>query len=331
MILASGCRSPEPVAVELRGVAIGTTWSVTVITDRPGRGTESKIERLVNRQFDLVVRLMSNYQDESELSRFNALREPAVFPIAPETAEVLTHAINIGELSGGAFDVTVGPLVEAWGFGPVTEPVVSPDEGVIAELLEATGHEHLRFDPETPSLAKDIPQLELDLSAVAKGYAIDLVSEALIEHGYDRYLVELGGEIRVKGGGLEGRPWRLAVERPQELGQAFHTMVALTDGSLATSGDYRNYREINGNRVSHIVDPRTGRPISHGLASVSVVDALCVRADGLSTALLVLGPDDGFALAEALEIPAMFLVRDSNGGFTKMTTAQFDGFITTAD
>jgi thiamine biosynthesis lipoprotein len=316
------------VPLELRGGAIGTTWSITVVTDRPGVMTTSKIERLVNDQFDLIVRLMSNYQDDSELSRFNAIRTTETFPIAPETAEVISHSMAISDLSGGAFDVTVGPLVGAWGFGPITEPVVAPTDEVISRLLEATGHEHLVFDPRQPSLAKKVPELELDFSAVAKGYAIDLVAEALTGHGYDRFMVEVGGEIRVQGLNSEDGPWRLAVERPLEMGRLLQTTVAIEDGSLATSGDYRNYREIDGDRISHIIDPRTGRPIAHGLASVSVIDPLCVRADGLATALLVLGPDEGFALAETHRIPAMFLMRDDNGGFTSKATDEFDAFVT---
>jgi thiamine biosynthesis lipoprotein len=327
LCLVSACQAPEPVPLELRGGAIGTTWSITVVTDRPGRLTESRIERLVNDRFDLIVGLMSNYQDDSELSRFNTSRSTAPVAIAAETADVIAHAMEIGELSNGAFDITVGPLVAAWGFGPVTEPVVVPTNKEIARLLNATGHGHLVFDLHQPSLAKTVPELELDFSAVAKGYAIDLVAEALSAQGFDRFLVEVGGEIRVRGTNPDNRRWRLAVERPQEMGRAFHTTVELSSGSLATSGDYRNYREVNGNRVSHIIDPRTGRPISHGLASVSVIDELCVRADGLSTALLVLGPDDGYALAERQGIPALFLIRDGNGGFTRKATAEFEKFV----
>jgi thiamine biosynthesis lipoprotein len=326
--LVSACRAPEPVALELRGGAIGTTWSITVMTDRPGRLTESRIEGLVNDRFELIVRLMSNYQDDSELSRFNASRSTVPVAIAAETADVIAHALEIGELSNGAFDITVGPLVAAWGFGPVTELVVPPTNKEIARLLESTGHGHLVFDPDQPTLAKTVPEIELDLSAVAKGYAIDMVAEALSAQGYDRFLVEVGGEIRVRGTSPDNRPWRLAVERPQEMGRVLRTTVALSSGSLATSGDSRNYREVNGNRVSHIIDPRTGWPISHGAASVSVIDELCVRADGLATALLVLGPDDGYALAESRGIPALFLIRDGNGGFSRRATAEFETFVT---
>jgi thiamine biosynthesis lipoprotein len=326
--LLGACRAPEPVELELNGGAIGTTWTVKVVTDQPGVLTTARIERLLEDRFDLIVRLMSNYQEDSELSRFNTLRQTEAFPVSPETAEVIGHALDIGAISGGAFDVTVGPLVEAWGFGPVAEPVEAPSDDVIASLLEATGHGHLRFDAAAPSLAKDIGELEIDLSAVAKGYAVDLVAEALVAAGFDRFMVEVGGEIRVGGTTPHNEPWRIAVERSQEMGRAFDTVVALTDGSLATSDDSRNYREINGHRVSHIIDPRTGRPIAHGAASVSVIDRLCVRADGLSTALLVLGPENGFALAESQGIPALFLIRDGGGGFIKKATAEFEAFVT---
>jgi len=303
---------------------MGTTWTVTVVTDHLPVITPSELRGIVDDRLGLVDRLMSTYRDDSELSRFNALRESTPFAIAAETASVVGLAVEIGELSDRAFDMTVGPLVEAWGFGPVTATVTAPSEAIIAELLEATGHQHLVFDPSAPSLAKRVVALELDLSAVAKGYAVDLVAEALVGEGYERYLVEVGGEVRVHGANPADQPWRLAVERPQEVGRSLHTVVAFGEGSLATSGDYRNYRDLEGVRVSHIIDPRSGRPITHGLASVSVVDPSCARADGLATALLVLGPVDGFALASALDLPALFLERDGDGGFTERATPRFD-------
>ncbi len=267
----------------------------------------------------------------SELSQFNAFRGTTPFPISAEIGEVIAHAMEIGELTDGALDVTVGPLVEAWGFGPVNEMVKPPSPAEIEGLLGATGHRHLQLDTQGPTLSKLNPDLRIDLSAVAKGYAIDRVASALSASDYDRFMVEVGGEIRVRGSNPDGEPWRLAVERPQEVGRALHTVVALSEGSLATSGDYRHYREVNGNRISHIIDPRSGRPISHGLASVSVIDELCVRADGLSTALLVLGPEQGFALALELDLPALFLVRDQLGDLRKMATPEFDELMKASD
>jgi len=321
ILVVGSCAPGGPVVLDLHGTTMGTTWSVTVVGDR--QVDEALVRPLVEDRLDLVDRLMSHYRQDSEVSGFNVFDSTTAFPVSRETVDVVRHALEIGELSGGALDITVGPLVDAWGFGPGDDAPSPPPDDLIDHLLEYTGFEHLAIGAAASTLSKDVVDLRIDLSSVAKGYAVDLVAEALTGAGLDRHMVEVGGELRFSGTNPDGGPWRLAIETPQIEGRALHRVVALTDGGLATSGDYRNYRELDGQRVSHIVDPRTGRPVSHTLASVSVIDALCVRADGFATALMVLGPDEGYALAEKLGVAALFLIRQDDGIFEERMTATF--------
>jgi thiamine biosynthesis lipoprotein len=318
------CSSGGRELIEIRGTAMGTAWSVKVVTAGSAVGTKQTVRRLTQGQLDLVNARMSHYLATSEVSRFNALSETTPFRVSPETTEVVRHALEIGAITGGALDVTVAPLVDAWGFGPRGEPLDAPSEADVERLLATTGLDLLRLDPAVPAISKRIPGLRIDLSAVAKGYAVDRVAEALLKAGHANYMIEIGGEIRVHGHNLAGVPWRLGIERPQVAGREIHTVVPLTDGSLATSGDYRLFREIEGRWISHIIDPRSGRPVEHRLASVSVVDDLCVRADAYATALLVLGPDEGMRLAEEEDLAVLFLTQGDGGQIVESSSPKFD-------
>ena len=313
---------------EVRGMAMGTQWSVRVVTTGPGSGTTRTVREITEGQLDLVNARMSRYLESSDVSRFNESSETTSFPVSPETADVVRHALEIGALTSGALDVTVAPLVDAWGFGPRGESLQIPSEEDVEHLLTTAGLELLRLDPLMPAITKTTPGLRIDLSAVAKGYAVDRVAEALIGAGFKDLMVEIGGEIRVHGHNSDGDPWRLAIERPDTTERSFHTVLSLSRGSLATSGDYRLFREIEGRRISHIMDPRSGRPVEHRLASVSVVDDLCVRADAFATALMVLGPDEGLRLAEELGLAAFFLVRGEDGQVIEMASSAFRGLLT---
>jgi thiamine biosynthesis lipoprotein len=306
---------------------MGTTWSVKIVAADMDRERQQALEALVLAELDAVNEKMSHYLPTSELSRFNDSPESTPFPVSAELLEVLEEALEIGELTEGALDVTIGPLVDAWGFGPPGQPPEPPSEGEILRLLAATGPAHMELDRQASTVRKRTPGLRIDLSAIAKGYAVDRVAEALVAEGLDRFLVEVGGELRALGTGETGEPWRLAVERPRAEGRSIHLIVPLSTGSLATSGDYRNYYEVNGQRITHILDPRTGQPITHRLASVSVVDPLCIRADALSTALMVLGPDEGYRLAEELDLAALFLVRKEEGTFAELSTPRFQALL----
>jgi thiamine biosynthesis lipoprotein len=217
-------------------------------------------------------------------------------------------ALDVGTRSEGAFDVTVGPLVERWGFGAHGAMTKLPTDTELDALRGRLGHDHLGFDPKAGTLRKDAAALRVDLSAIAKGYGVDQAAAALREAGHTDFMVEVGGEIRTAGATEAGRAWRLAVEKPNPTERAIYEVVELRDRAMATSGDYRNFTEVGGKRYSHTIDPTTGRPVTHRLASVSVVAPTCAEADAMATALNVLGPERGLALAEREGLPALFLV-----------------------
>ncbi|MCP4900546.1 MAG: FAD:protein FMN transferase [bacterium] len=319
----SACSGGGLTLTQARGTAMGTEWSVKVVTEDSAAPTVDTVQELTTTQLDQVDSRMSTYLASSEVSMFNASAGTAPFPISPETAEVLRYAIEIGSLTGGALDVTVGPLVDVWGFGSDRDSAEIPSDRKVNHLLSRVGQKLLRFDSVGPTITKTNPELRIDLSAIAKGYAVDRVADALIEASFENLMVEIGGEIRVLGHNADEKPWRLAVERPNPDGRSIQRILTLRQGSLATSGDYRQYREIDGHRFSHIIDPRTGRPVEHRPASVTVIADLCVRADAFATALFVLGPVEGMLLAEKLGLAALFLVRDEDGRVTESASSTF--------
>jgi thiamine biosynthesis lipoprotein len=218
--------------------------------------------------------------------------------------------------------VTVASLVDAWGFGPAGKRN-RPSDDEIARLLKATGAGRLELDPAARTVRKTRPDVRCDLSAIAPGYAADRLWAQLAERGFTDFLVDVGGELRTRGRNERGEPWRIAIDRPEPGGDAVQRTVSVSNLAIATSGDYRKYREVDGLRVTHILDPRTGRPIAHRLASVTVIDQLAVRADGLATALMVLGTGEGLALAEKLNLAALFIERTADG-FSERATRRFE-------
>ena len=267
--------------------------------------------------------LMSTYKPDSELSRFNSRKTTEPVPISDDLCAVLQIALEASRESDGAFDVTVGPLVNAWGFGPPGRPIKEPSKQMLSHIREFVGYQKLILDVHKKTLQKTDPRVYCDLSAVAKGYGVDKAAEALEQLGIQNYLVEVGGEVRTLGVNESGKPWRIGIEKPDVLGQVAQEIVPMSGLSMATSGDYRNYYEENGIRISHTIDPKTGQPVHHHLASVSVIDHSCARADAYATTLMVLGPDKGMQLAEKLSLPVLFLVRVKKGVFECRYSSDF--------
>jgi thiamine biosynthesis lipoprotein len=288
------------------GSAFGTTYAVQVI---PGEspGEKGAIEGIIEAQVALINAQMSTYQDDSELSKLNANTSTDPISVSPELQEVLLEARRVHALSGGAFDVTIGPLVNAWGFGP--EVVTPPSDVVLAKARARIGMDKVGLDEQAHTVTRQTSGLYIDLSAIAKGYAVDQIGAALEGLGYPHYLVEIGGEVRARGLNRKAKPWVVGVEHPDGGAQDVAERLSLADVSIATSGNYRNVRLIDGKAVTHILDARSGEPVSHGLGSVSVLHPSCMTADALATALYVLGPDEGYALAEREGIAALFLKR----------------------
>ena len=325
--LVSCAPPPAPArgTIEFSGPTMGARFTVKVVTGAEGLADETALGRLILADLERINALMSTWDPASELSRFNSSDSLDPFPVSPETFEVFEWASRLEALTGGAIDVTVGPLLDAWGFGPGGVRDGAPSDEQIARLLEGTGFRHLELDHAARTVRKRRVGIVCEFSALAPGYAADRLATLLDARGLTDFLVDVGGEFRVRGRNDAGMPWQIAVERPTESGRFIERMIPISDGAIATSGDYRNYHEVDGERVTHILDPRTGRPIRHRLASVTVVDSLAVRADALSTALMVLGPEEGFALAESLDLPALFIVRaDGGDGFEGRGTPRFE-------
>jgi len=322
--LAACSDTSEP--LQLAGRSMGTSWHVTVIPDTGGlddRVLQAGIEAIL----DSVNQSMSTYRDDSEISRFNALEPDVWFPISADFYTVLSTALAIGWQSDGAYDVTVGPLVDLWGFGPaglVNEP---PSDDAVTDVLESVGLDQLRLDGEAMQLLKRSP-LALDFSSIAKGYAVDLIAQWLDGQGLGRYLVEVGGEMRLAGMSGRGGPWRIAIERPDSGGRDVETAVSLTDVAVATSGDYRNFFEIDGQRFSHSIDPRRGYPVAHDLVSVTVVDSSAMLADAWATALVVLGQEAGMKVAQEHGLAVYFIQRQGDALQSSHSPA-FDRFLET--
>ncbi len=320
--LTAGCRR-QPVQVSLHGEAMGTTYSVKLIPDQAALSGEEELAlaQAVSGAIGEVNALMSTYDPASELSRFNASTSSEPFPVSPPTLANFVEAKRIGDASGGAFDITVGPLVNAWGFGP-DRSRRSPSVDEIARLREQVGWDKLEIGP-SGVLRKLVPGLYCDLSAIAKGYAVDRVSELLVERGFSRHMVEIGGEVRASGTNAEDQPWRIAVEAPQPGGRSYARVLPLENLAMATSGDYRNFYEEDGKRVSHTIDPRTGRPVEHRVGAVTVIDANCMTADGWATALNVLGEDQGYRVAVDQGLSALFQVLQPDGSYQELGTPAF--------
>ena len=305
---------PEPSSQwVLTGQTMGTAFTVKIVVPPGSEVGQSEVEGAIRDAVDAVDFVMSTYRDDSELSRFNRHgTEP--FEVSESMVEVVSEAQRIADLSAGAFDITVGPLVDAWGFGPV--PVAHPpDADTIAALLSENGYHMLEVDVAQRTLRKDRDAIRCDLSAIAKGYAVDRVTHALFQLGLNEFMVEIGGEVRTAGRTTDGEVWRIGIDRPETGPGGLWSAVTLADAAMATSGDYRNYYERDGVRISHTIDPRTGHPITHRLASVSVIHPSCMTADALATALTVLGFDDGRLLVEQEGLAALFLIRTADGEF----------------
>jgi FAD:protein FMN transferase len=335
ILVAGGCGGPETPSstLEFRGPTMGTTWNVKIAPgDRRVEGDDSiRIDRRIRDDLARINLLMSTWDPESELSRFNRHTGPEAFPVSPETFDVFQWSIEMAALTEGALDVTVAPLVEAWGFGAAPEEgTTAPDPETLERLRQATGVHLLELDPERRAIRKLRPEVRVDFSSIAPGYAADRLGAILAdEFGFTDFLVDVGGELVARGRNEQGQPWQVAVERPDVRGRSVARIVPVTNAAIATSGDYRNYREVDGERVSHILDPRTGRPVTHRLASVTIVDDLAVRADALATALMVLGPEEGMALAERIDLAALLLVRNERGGFEEQMSARFEELVNT--
>ena len=324
LVAACGDRRSATVApvVEFGGPTMGTSFTAKIAGAGLSEAGAAAARDADAGALDAVVARMSTYLPDSELSRFNRHADGAPFALSADTLAVFALAQQVSATSGGAFDITIAPLVDAWGFGPSKAHRVVGD-GEVARLAAHVGWRRIAVDATAGTVTKSHADLRADLSGIAKGFAVDQAARALDALGIADYLIEAGGEVRTRGRNAEGRPWQIAIELPDATPQRPHFIVPLSGLSMATSGDYRIYFERDGRRYSHEIDPATGQPIRHGLASVSVVAPECGYADAMATALIVLGPDQGYALAAAQNIAAHFIVREPGGSLRDRQTPAF--------
>ena len=319
-LILSGCFPSNDLARQeyhLQGKTMGTTYNIKVI------GENLDVEKLkqgIDQELKQLNQEMSTYISDSELSQFNQSTSLESTKVSKGLARVIKEAIRLGELSNGALDVTVGPLVNLWGFGPEYRPETVPSDELLARTKARVGLDKLTF--ENGKLGKTIPNLYVDLSTIAKGYGVDLVAEFIEASGINNYLVEIGGEMRLKGFKHTGELWHVAIEKPLSTERAVHQLIIPKDNAVATSGDYRIYFEADGQRFSHIIDPETGKPINHKLVSVTVIHPSSMTADGLSTAMMVMGEAQALAFAEENDL-AVYIIAKTDHGFVEQSTVKF--------
>ncbi|TMX31976.1 FAD:protein FMN transferase [Vibrio sp. Hep-1b-8] len=309
LLVLAGCEKPVE-QIHLSGPTMGTTYNIKYIAAE-GQPSPQDLQVEIDRLLEEVNDQMSTYRKDSELSRFNQSESLEAFEVSPQTATVVKEAIRLNGLTQGALDVTVGPLVNLWGFGPEGRPEVVPSDEELSARKARTGIQHLSVEGNT--LSKDIPNLYVDLSTIAKGWGVDVVADYIQSQGIQNYMVEVGGEMRLKGLNREGVAWRIAIEKPSVEERAIQEIIEPGDMAVATSGDYRNYFERDGVRYSHIINPATGKPINHKVVSVTVLDASSMTADGLATGLMVLGEEQGMKIAEQNNIPVFMIVKTEEG------------------
>ena len=320
LIAVSGC-SKQASIVSHQGLTMGTSFTVKWVSE--DAGTDRQLPALINQLLVDINNSMSTYQANSELTRINQLPAGSQVSLSSELAQVLSRALEISQSSAGAFDVTVGPLVNLWGFGPDGRVVKAPASSEIQQLRERVGYRYIQLDRNELTKPREV---YIDLSAIAKGFGVDRVAALLELQGIDSYLVEIGGELRAKGFKPDSSAWKIAIEAPVSGERKVQRIIAVKDVAIASSGDYRNYFEEDGVRFSHTIDPQTGQPINHRLASATVLASDCASADAIATAMMVLGPDKALAYAIEQGVEALLIVKTDNS-FEEQMTPGFSDYL----
>lgn len=310
----------------LEGKTMGTSWRVSLVGLDESR--RQSLQEKIQARLDADDRLLSTWKTDSALMRFNQSATTSPWPVSEEMADIVTQALRIGHKTAGAMDITVGPLVNLWGFGPEQQPVKTPTQAQIDAARARTGLQHLTAINTTSQqyLQKDLPDLFVDLSTVGEGYAADHLARLMEQEGLSRYLVSVGGALVSRGMNASDRPWRVAIQQPTDRENAVQAIVDINGHGISTSGSYRNYYELDGKRVSHVIDPQTGRPITHNLVSVTVIAPTALEADGWDTGLMVLGRERAQQVAREQGL-AVYMISREGDGFSTWMSPQFAGFL----
>ncbi|WP_404338536.1 FAD:protein FMN transferase [Pseudoalteromonas mariniglutinosa] len=325
MLLLVGCgQSNEPEELYLEGKTMGTTYHIKVFADSEKLATldlQAEITQLLKE----INQSMSTYIDDSEINNFNRLSAGEIMPISADFRAVVAESIRLGE-STKTLDVTMGPLIDLWGFGPDKKPTNRPSDEVLADMLARIGVDKLVLTEQ--GLAKTVAGLELSFSATAKGYGIDKVAELLESHQLTNYMVEIGGELRVSGVKPDNISWKIAIEQPDtEPGvRKVHRVLEPGTNGIATSGDYRIFYTMDGITYSHLLDPRTGMPSRYDLVSVTVLHPSAMTADGLATALTIMGMEKAQHYAQQHDL-AVYLIAKSDDGLVTYSSPAFKPYL----
>ena len=305
---------------------MGTFYSVKVVGDFPGgqQALQQQTDALLKHYNDEI----STYDPNSPLSKFNQLQSTAPYPISQDMADILIEAVRIGHATHGLLDVTVGPLVNLWGFGPDKRPVRVPTAEQIAQARQRIGIDrlHIEVSADHASVRKDRPDVYVDLSTFGEGFGADKVAAFLEARGVQNYLVDIAGASRSRGLNGEGKPWRLGIQKPTDTSTAVEAIITPRGRAVSTSGSYRNYYELDGHRYSHIIDPSTGKPITHRMVSATVISETALEADGWDTALMVMGTEKALQFAERHHL-AVYLVTKTDTGFSVHYSTAFAPYL----
>jgi len=320
------CQNSNEELVAINGLTMGTSYSIKIVPNGNQLDKNTVHTNIENILTD-INQSMSTYINDSELSLFNQSKITDWQVFSEDLYRVIEHGTQVSAISNGAFDVTVGPLVNLWGFGPHPYNRAIPSDPVIQSVKQHIGYEKLNFDAAAHRIAKSDPAITIDLSGIAKGFAVDKIAQYLNELGIEDYLVEIGGELIGKGTNANDLAWQIGIEHAKPLERSVQRVISLDNIAMATSGDYRNYFEKDGVRYSHTIDPVTGKPIHHRLAAVTVLHSSAMHADTLATAFMVSGPEKSLALANEIGV-ALYMIIKTNTGFEERYNERFKPFQT---
>jgi len=296
---------------------MGTMYNISYLA--PENELKGDLSQQLSKLFEQANQSMSTYQSTSEISRFNQSSSTELVAVSADLRKVVLEGIRLHQLTAGSLDITLQPLSALWGFGPESRPHMIPSDEALTEVRKIIGVDKLLI--EGNKIAKKHPSLKIDLNTIGKGYVVDLVAELLESHSISNYMVEIGGEMRLKGNSGRGSLWRVGVVKPVRNELKAQQEIYPGNNGLATAGDYYQYFEQDGQRFSHILNPVTGKPISHNLASVTIIHQSSMTADGLSTALMVMGDKKGLEFAEKHQLAAYMIIREGDKFVSKMSTA----------
>ncbi len=304
---------------------MGTIWNATVV-DRLSI-PEEVLKQTIQFRLDDINEKMSTYLPDSELSLFNQYDSVDFYPFSEDTFRVIQTAYQVSQHTDGAFDITIGPLVNLYGFGSETAKSVAPTEEEIQKIKQHVGFELLELNEEQFAVRKKHPKVRCDLSAIAKGYAVDEIARLFDQNRINNYMIEIGGEIRVKGNNPDGEKWAIAIQNSSSQGDYIEEVIHFTDQAIATSGEYKQHRYINGEKISHTINPRTGKPVNHDLASVTILHDECIWADAYATAINVKGVEKGLEFANDNSIKTLIFIHSADGNVYQKSSSPYDRLI----